>query len=54
MNDFNLFVAAKLALLNNDLAFRHAELFTEKLHQMAVGLPIDRWGGNGDFYFVAM
>lgn len=54
MNNFNLFVTTKLALLNNDLAFRYAELFAEKLHQMAVGLSIDRRGGNGDFNFVAM
>ena len=54
MNDFNLFVTAKLALLKDDLAFCHTELFAEKLHQMAIRLPIHRRGGNGDFNFVAM
>ena len=54
MNDFNLFVTTKLALLNDDLAFCHTELFAEKLHQMAIGLAIYWRGGNGDFNFVAM
>ncbi len=49
MNDFNLFMAAQFTFLNDDLAFGDLKLFGEEFHQMGIGLPIDRRGGNGDF-----
>jgi len=54
MNDFNLFMAAQFALFDQHLAFRDAELFSEKFHQVRIGLAIHWRGGDGDFYFVAM
>ena len=40
MNDFNLFMAAQFALFDQHLAFRDAELFSEKFHQVRIGLAI--------------
>ena len=54
MNNFNLLMAAQFAFFDRDLTFGHAELFGEKFHQMGIRLAVNRRGGDGDFYLVAM